>query len=260
MGYFYIDDSVHDQAGFIVGACIYAENDISDAVVNIIETNGFKRDEFEFKSSTRYSNQPQMIPLRHELKSVIRDYCKLGIIVVPREHRKIFGVECLKGIKQFIDNNKRLQKSLNLFFDQGLFTSAENARKEVDLLNFKNCSFYFEQDSKKVYGIQIADLAAHISSIQLKDKMGLVTKMVKVGEGSGYDPNMEVRLGFEMWATLRHSFFNQGGRKHIEAEGIREQATLDVEPSGLYVSEFCNAELSAYARKAFAKVYLGCIH
>lgn len=258
MGYFYIDDSVHDSAGFIIGACIYTDADISDKVANVIESHGFNSDKFEYKSSANYLNEPEKAKIRSDLKTLMHQHSKLGIVIIPREQRKQLGIECIKGLKQFVNSNKNLEKPLNVFFDQGMFTSIDKPLKLIKDLNLNEHSFSFEQDSKIIKGIQLADLAAHISSIQLKDKMGLVTKMIKAGPNSGYDPDME--LGFEMWATLRYTFFNRGGRKYREDEDRIKSATLDVEPNGLYISEFCNKDLSNYARAAFSKVYLGCIY
>jgi hypothetical protein len=260
MGFFYVDDSVHDEAGFIIGACVYTATDVEEKIVNIIASRGFDPLKFEYKSSSNYSKEPEQAKIRSDLRELIYKYGKLGAVVVPRNQRSQLGLECIMGLKQFIDHNKELQKPLHIFFDQGMFESINKAQKLVEKLCFNDCFFLFEQNSKIIRGIQLADLAAHTCSIQLKDKMGLVKKMVKVGPNSGYDPEMKVELGFEMWASLRYTFFNQGGRKYNPNDDLVRRATLDVEPNGLYISDLCNEELSKHAKFAFGKMYLGCIH
>jgi hypothetical protein len=257
MGYFYIDDSVHDKAGFVLGACIYSPNDLKDEIDRVITKNGFDPQTYEFKSSANFSKQPDNAKVREAFKGILLN-CKLGIVIIPREKRELLGVECIKALHAFIDKNLDPQENIELFFDQGLFQSKKEANDQVDLLGLKNCHFNIEQDSKVVKGIQLADLAAHTASICLKNQMGLINKKVKAGPNSGYDEDLEIELGFEMWANLRYTFFNEG-EKEAQDDPIKD-ATLKVEPYGLYVSQYCNQELSSKAKEAFAEVYLGCIH
>lgn len=258
MAHFYIDDSVHDEAGFIIGALVYSQNDIEQEIIDIIKSHNFNPENFEFKSSANYSKEPEKIKIRQSLKELMHTNCKLGIVVIPRENRDLLGIECIKALKQFLSSNNRIKFPLKIYFDQGMFQSREKANELIDKLGFENCNFHLEQDSKTVRGIQLADLSAHICSIQLKDNLGLITKKVKAGENSGYDPESEMELGFEMWATLRYSFFNQE-TKQLTDNPI-EDATFDVEPYGLYVSELCNSDLTEHVRQTFGTVYLGCIH
>ena len=185
------------------------------------------------------------------------DSCRLGIVILPRTKRDEFGFESIKAVKQFIDNNE-IKKPFDIYLDQGMFTSKYKAEQLIGKLNFKDCKFHLEQNSLQVKGIQLADLAAHLASIQLKDALGLVTKMVKAGENSGYDPDMDVELGFEMWATLRYTFFNKDSTIFID-DPIAN-ATVKVEPYGLFISDYCDTHLTETARTKFGDVYLGCIH
>lgn len=257
MGQFYIDDSVHDEAGFVLGACVYTDNELTDKIDNAIRSNGFDPATFEFKSSTNYSKEADKAKVRQELKRLLFNHCRLGVTVIPRQHRDLLGYECIKALKQFIDNN-RINAPTQLFFDQGMFSSKQTAYNFINKLNFSDCQFFIDQNSRDIKGIQVADLAAHSASIQLKHQLGLAKKMVKAGKNSGYDPEMELELGFEMWASLRFIFFNEGPESY-EHDPI-ENSTVMVEPYGLYVSELCNKDLADTVRKSFSTVYLGCIH
>lgn len=67
-----------------------------------------------------------------------------------------------------------------------------------------------------------------------------------------------MELGFEMWATLRYTFFNEGSKPYTD-DPIAD-ATLKVEPYGLYISDLCDKKLSEIVRAKFGDMYLGCIH
>lgn len=256
MGQFYIDDSVHDDAGFIIGACVYSDIDINEKIIDLIQSCGFDPNSFEYKSSANYSKEPEKARIREQLKGLLIKNCKLGIVVIPRKSREHLGFECIKAVRQFINCNKELKNPISIYFDQGMFNSKHKAEQLIRSLNFIDCIFYLEQNSLDIKGIQLADLAAHISSIQLKDALGLVTKMVKPGENSGYD--VDIELGFEMWATTRYAFFNEGFT--LFTDDPIADATVKVEPYGLYISDRCDKELSDIARRKFGDIYLGCIH
>ena len=256
MGYFYIDDSVHDSAGFILGACIYSETDLTPSVDEIILAHGFDPSTFEFKSRINFSKESEKAKLREELKGLVQSSCRLGIVVIPRNEREKLGTECIKAVKLFTDFNS-IKKPIQIYLDQGLFPSTKEGQQLVNSCQFNEIKFHFEQDSKIIKGIQIADLCAHIASIQFKGELGLVNKKVKVGENFGYDPDMEMELHFEMWATLRYIFFNEGSAQWTG--DVIESSTLFVEPYGLYVSSLCSDELKKKIRETFATVYLGCI-
>ncbi|SFP95650.1 DUF3800 domain-containing protein [Hymenobacter arizonensis] len=257
MGHFYVDDSVHNEAGFIIGACVYTEIDLSNEIDNIIEKHGYDKTEFEHKSGASYSKDPNKIKVREGLKQLLIHQCKLGVVVIPSDQREKLGFECIKAIKTFIVHNN-LKDPNDIYFDQGHFMSRQKAQDAIDAQNFTDSSFILEQDSRVIKGIQLADLAAHVASMHFKSTLHLITKMVKSGENSGYEPDSDMELGFEMWATLRYTFFNKGTSEH--AGDHTRDSMVKVEPYGLYVSELCSIELQGKARQAFADVYLGCIH
>lgn len=183
--------------------------------------------------------------------------CRMGIVVIPRIHRGHLGYECIKALKQFITINSDLTKPLEIYFDQEMFHSIDKAGKFIESLNFVDCKFYLEQNSKDIKGIQLADLSAHVKSIQLKTAMGLLKKIVKPINNLGYEPDIEVDIGFEMRVSLRYWFFNE---KYKESMDSIDDFYFTVEPYGLYVSDLCDKNLADVARKTFSKVYLGCIY
>lgn len=259
MGNFYIDDSVHDQAGFILCACVYAPREIEQIIVDLMKSRGLDPDEFEYKSSANYSKQPELAEFRSELKELVQQRCKYGIVVLSRDERENVGQECLLAIDQFVRANPKIDPSVSIFMDQGMFSSTNAANRMFNALGLKDAKFHAEQDSKQIRGIQLADLVAHMASIQLKSDMGLINKMVKAGENSGYDPDVEMELSFEMFATLRYSIFNEGNNKPQTGDQFVD-AIMTVGKAGLFLSESCSNGLADSANGTFGTVYLGCIH
>lgn len=117
MGQFYIDDSVHDEAGFVIGACVYTDIDINEKIIDIIKSCGFDPDIFEYKSSANYFKEPDKAKVREQLKGFLTDNCRLGIVVIPRASREQLGFECIKAVRQFIDSNKGVKKPTSVYLD-----------------------------------------------------------------------------------------------------------------------------------------------
>jgi len=96
-------------------------------------------------------------------------------------------------------------------------------------------------------------------SIMLLGTLGLVTKKVKAGPNSGYDPDLDIELGFELWASVRYWFFCCDLKKS-DGDDTMEEAMVDVSSRGLYIASSCSKELRGAAEARFGKMYLGCIH
>ena len=115
-----------------------------------------------------------------------------------------------------------------------------------------------ELDSKKFKGIQLADLVAHSCSTMLLEQLKIIDKKVKAGDNSGYEPDLEIELGFELWAGIRYNLLGEIDMERFETgDGFPMKMT---EPYGLYISEFCNNELKENAKERFGEIYMGCIH
>ena len=91
--------------------------------------------------------------------------------------------------------------------------------------------------------------------------MGLLKKMVRAGENSGYDPDLEIEIGFELWATMRSQII--GAPEPIEPVGdgrFELYPVFTVNGYGLYIAPSCPEPLRASALGRFGTNYLGCIH
>ena len=129
MNHFYFDESIHDQrGGFILGAYVYGRDAEAD-VIGALKVCGLLPDVDEFKSCARMSECPEQVALRAALRGVLRKY-RVGVLVMPADHRSSLGKEALLGLDQIARSNL-LTAGFVASFDQGVFPSANQAAQLV---------------------------------------------------------------------------------------------------------------------------------
>lgn len=256
LDYFYFDESIHDSAGFILGAYVYSERDVSPLVNDCLVSVNLKPGEDEFKSSSRMIESKKQRKLRDLLKKLLKNV-KIGLVVIPSTERENLGIEALRGLKKICYANSLTKKHLEVYFDEGIVLKDwQKSVRELSLEKF--CKFNFNQDSRKVGGIQLADLVAHTLSIMLLETLGLINKKVKAGQNSGYDPDLDIELGFELWSCVRYNFFTQD-QIDLNA-GSTEGFTLDTASYAVHIAPSCSNVLNQAVKKRFGSTYIGCIH
>ena len=254
---FYFDESIHERGRFILGGYVYGPDPTPD-VDTALRFVGLRPARDEFKSSATMTDGPAQPTLRRELKKILAWTYRYAVLVHPFEHRSSLGREALAGLAKICRANGLTGGRQTAYFDEGIFrTAAEANRLAAELGLSGYCDIRVEQDSRIVRGLQLADLAAHTCATMLLETLGLVTKLVKAGPNSGYDPDLDIELGFELWAGLRYQFFNSGLPENVQSN---EDMVVDVEPYGLHIAEGCSALLRQAALSRFGKQYLGCIH
>lgn len=259
MGHFYFDETIQERGGFIIGAFVYSPNDVTPEVYSAIEQVGLRPGVDEFKSGTRMDRNPKQAELRSRLVEISSN-TRVGVVVVPVTERTLLGHHALLGLRKILSANGLAQKPHSVFLDQGITVDRGSCK---DLLGEPGafCEVHQSQDSKLIGGIQLADLTAHLLGGMLLESLGLVSKLVRTGENSGYDPDLEIELGFELWASLRYQFFKapQPNPGAIPDNPIGD-LIFDVENFGLHISDGCPQALKEAALQRFGACYLGCIH
>jgi hypothetical protein len=101
MGFFYFDESIHPKAKFTLGAFVYAERDLDEAVAEALRQSGLTPRIDEFKSSALMDRSPQQACARKHLRLVVHDRCRIGIVVVPDSPRQLLGCEAFCGLRRF---------------------------------------------------------------------------------------------------------------------------------------------------------------
>ena len=243
----YIDESIHDQHGFMLLAYVTCRRDPYDVLNNMLKKYGIE----EFHACKKMQNNHTMQKLRSSIRSYVNSYCGWGVMVlsnIARSNIKDDFSNLVAGLSKFI-----LDEPLRIYIDEGIISI-----NEVDeIRNISKVDSINTCRSHEVNGIQLADLVAALSGVRLREEISENPKMLTYGNESGFDPPIEAELGYELWASLRYSMLRNPETKRDE---MPEMASFETEGYGLFVSPRCSDELSRKARKLFGEVYLGCIH
>jgi hypothetical protein len=202
---------------------------------------------------------PEQASLREDLRQVLCHSCGLGVVVVPCASE--LGLESLRLLQKMLTHPDLASGDHDVYLDEGLFPSADRARRDASAIGgLDRCRLNFEQSSVHVAGIQLADLAAHTCAVMLLESLGVVNKTVKAGENSGYEPDLDIEIGFELWAGIRYNFFSAPPPHPDEWDDSELQPVADVRPYGLHVSTNTSEKVRRAAVDRFGSMYLGCIH
>lgn len=259
-GFIYYDESKHPKAEFYLGAFIYSERDLNKEISQHISTSGLDPNKDEFKSRLRMDQNPEQKELRKYLKRLISDTKIAIVITTPNEIN--FKSSTSKALTHLIENNQEnLIFPLEVFLDEGIYKGQndDDYKSLVSSLNPDLVNLNIEQDSKVIKGIQLADLVANICSIMMKESLGLINKTIKAGDNSGYDPDTDIEIGFEMWAGIRYNFFSTPP-PHPDKWESQLDCVATVEDKGLFISDSCNEKIRVEGKGRFGVMYLGCIH
>ncbi|WP_320179504.1 hypothetical protein [Roseovarius pacificus] len=159
MANLYLDDSKHHSFGFSLAAFVMCDADPTEDIGLIFRRSGFDPNTFEFKSSARMKDDINLQKLRSALKTYIGTRCKIAVCVVDGDKR--LGPGALKLLNSALAHPYLAGHQHQVFFGEGLFPSTEAAENLVqDTEKFKSCEFHFEQDSRRVLGIQLADIVS----------------------------------------------------------------------------------------------------
>src|SRR5688572_15535393 len=137
MGYFYFDETIQQKAGFIIGAFIYSENDLTPSVFASIEKVGLQPKIDEFKSGARMKVNLKQVELRNALSNILLD-CQTGLVVIPVEKRDELGNEAINALSKFLTANQLENAEHHIYFDEAILVDAE-ILKDLPRSNYKNC-------------------------------------------------------------------------------------------------------------------------
>jgi hypothetical protein len=255
MGFFYFDESIHERAGFILGAFVYSEADLSKPVAEALSSLGLQPGVDEFKSGDRVSDRERRSALRYLLRLEMQD-TRLGIVVTSTQERRRLGNEALIGLSRITEVNE-LGREHAVYVDQGIrFERRGDTLATFETATGSRC--YLEKDSRVVGGLQVADLAAHSLATMVLETMGLVSKKVRLGYE---DEGVELGIGFELWLTTRRCLFQCHGAAQAMTERDGYAAlTADTSTYALHISHGCPPEVRTAAVDRLGTMYLGCVH
>lgn len=256
MGYMWFDESIRDNGNFIVGALVYCDTDLSPAIQNEWRMIGLNPTEFEFKSSTRKAGDNVAKNARDLLRNILRQ-TRIGLVICPTSDRQALGAHGVVLVKQILDKCAVPYGPHLLYLDQGIVVSAED-RREAERFGVEIIT---NQDSRARAGIQLADLASHSLGGMLLEEMGLISKTVRAGEDSGYDPETMIEIGFELWASLRYLLIQSPQPiRPLIGDDVQAYPVFQVQGYGLYIAPSCPEKLREHTTNRFGENFLGCMH
>jgi len=252
----FVDESIHPDADAIVTAIVVARRTLDEAMSEALSAHGFVPGIDEFKSSAPKASDENGRRLRDQMWSILMtEGCRVGVAINPLSERKQLASSAL-GLLESMVREGRLKRGAAVWFDDGLLTA--DARSRLSKLQSESrIAVQDESDSRRIYGLQLADLCAHTAATMLRSRMGLIRKEYPSPEGSGYGSDTMMELGFELWARLRH---NLASSKRISEEGDDQGSIATLEPFGLRIADSCSSAVKEAADLAFGSVYVGCIH
>jgi len=251
MGFIFFDESKHAKRNFHVGSFVYCDSDPSKFVDDTLSYYGYDPTSYEFKSSARM-DAGHLHCVRSELSDFVFKNCRIALCICGQETN--LGEASLNLLEKMLLHPTLIDKTHNVFFDEGLFKNKTAARRSLKRhTNLSNHDFYVEQNSMAIKGIQIADHVAHSCAIMLADETGDIQKATEFGFEAGYEPPIMINIGYEIWARIRYSFL-------VGDETEEESMSYDLNEFGLYLSSDLTPAIRHAALSRFGSIYMGCIH
>lgn len=251
MGHLYFDESIRNAGNFIIGAAVYSRADLSQQVHGLWRSLGQDPTTFEYKSRTLKNGDSIALEHRNHLHRLLLS-SKLAFVVCPSHDRQMLGRHAISLTRQLVATGSIEAAPHTLYLDENIALS----EPERTAASKDGVLVMPQQNSKIVAGLQVADLAAHSLGGMLLEEMGVLRKVVRAGENSGYDPETQIELGFELWASLRYSIICYGEPVGPDEDPVGT-STLRVDGYGLYIAPSCSTELAAFSRSRFGTNYLG---
>lgn len=159
MKFAYIDESIHEAYGFIIAAAVVSDQALDEFVYAALKGNGYVPQIDEFKSSTPMVANPRAGSLRAAIQHIIFENCKIAIAICSTSERKELGTVVCDMLEMIVQTTS----PLTAYFDQGIVVPASTRAASMQII--QGC------DSRIVAGIQLADYAANVVSLLLKEAL-----------------------------------------------------------------------------------------
>jgi len=273
----FIDESIHADLGFIASALVFDNGRLTALVADALQSVAMEPGREEFKSGVRMDGNPKFQALRYRLLSAMGLDVRIAVVFTPSVNRSILGRDLLEYLTLICRRNGIEPALLQAYFDEGLFPSVEQAKMcAAAMPNLQNAELNFEQDSKRILGIQVADAVAHTLGQVLKHDLLGNPKKILLGETEGYTNGTPADLGWTLLMSLRYALFHrlvvyQSNRDSIDPPAEpkiisqnEDSATYQQHPElfgwGIFAAPGLSEKLRGIIEDRFAKIWLGCIH
>ncbi len=249
----YVDESIQNDLGYICTAFVYARESIDSDVRDALLAAGFTPGESEFKSGARMEGKPHLHKLREDLLGIIQAKTIIGVLITSVARRESLGNEISNTLLKLIEVNE-LSDVRKIYLDQGIRIANIPSFEKI---KEKGIEVYQNSDSRKVFGIQLADHAAYNCSFVLRERLLGPKKFIRIGAESGFLDPFDAELGWVIWTDLRRNFFME--EKDFDACVGDEFFFRNLLGIGTFVSEDLPENLKLIAEEVYDCVWVGCI-
>ena len=115
----YVDESIQDRLGYIVTVFVYAAEDPHLLVAQALTTAGLAPLKDEYKSGARMTDKPHLQALRSELCDILRERCRIGMLLSPSADRCNLGAHIVSTAGELVRANG-LATPETILVDEGI--------------------------------------------------------------------------------------------------------------------------------------------
>jgi hypothetical protein len=254
--FLFADESVHPRLGFLVVALV-AIGDV-DTVNGLIGSAlrhvGLEPGRDEAKWSTYVRDNPERAWLRRTISDLVKRHAQVGLIVASLDERSSLLSILDQAITTLV-NDGQLPAAGVLVVDQGL-TGGQTASFD----SLSGWSFRLEQDSKQELGLQLADAAAGELALAMRYQLEDIKKFHEPRgeghEGQAHNNDTYWAVGNLERMEYRYSLFG----KDIMVQYVAgEEPFRECVDHGVFISSELPQVVQDAARRAFGRLYLGCM-
>lgn len=273
----FVDESIQEQFEFIASAFVFDAGDVTALVRSALEERGLVPGRDEYKSGQRMDGDANRQSLRASLMDIAGRDVRVAVVFTSSSDRHRLGDELLCYLALACRRNGIKTTELEAFFDEGIFESVDQGRRsDASVRGLDDARLNFEQDSRAVQGIQVADAVAHTVGQILKQDLSGRAKTLQLGEAEGYQEGTPADLGWIFLMNLRHTLFHRTviykSQRHsfdppTEPQVIPDQDDLvdhALHPElfgwGVFVAPMVPESVQRVVEERFARIWLGCIH
>jgi hypothetical protein len=272
----YIDESVHNDFGFVATALIFSDKTLEPAVAGALGSVGLVPFRDELKSSARMDADARLRTVRDNVLALAGSEARVAIFLGPYD-RGTIGKHSLQALQTVLIRNGLETLPLDVHFDADIFPSNAEAERLHPLFRaLQNSRIHPREDSRLVLGIQVADVVAHSFAQIVKAEIAGEAKEVDIGgPKTGYPAGTKAPLGWSLLMGLRHALFTRpiayrGEEYSLATDPIildpvkDDPTTYGQNPVllgwGLLVAPDAGIDLRSAVERSLGRIWLGCIH
>ena len=255
---FYIDESLHPRHGFNVVGFAYSEQPLDDLVASVLESAGLRPGVDEFKSNAAMSGSPELHELRENLRNLVARTNTRVAFLFTSPDRGLLGEHTVRTLGEIIKANG-LSPRQTVYIDEGLIHTQSQLEEAVTELT-RECDFSWREDSRRRFGLQLADLLANSGAYAVKEQIDGPRKFVDMSTGPSKDEEHLVELGWFLKMMIRRNFFCEPKEYDDDVLDMGPFFTRELINFGVFIQPDVAEPVRTAIIEALGETWLGCLH